>query len=630
MAEWIPKMGRVQVDAETLSRLSRSGLLMTDTRRSRPLWFDGRFLTAQDLQREQTYFLVRQADLAQAAGHGVVRGLWVMPGSKASHLHVEQGFGIALGGERIVLPRDVEVDLGNLPFLDQLNRTLGLSKEPAPPLRTLSGLFVLAARPVEFTANPVGAYPSRLGDDQRVEDGDIVEAVVLTLLPYTSTEVATPPSWRRATAAHELFVRGAGYTPPPSTLPLAMVELDRGFVQWVDPPMVRREMGPSPLDVLGLGTVPQWVRISHFLQTRRMFGEIVESRRLAGLPPAFAASDYFLSLPSAGQLPAACIDPKALTQTYFPPAVQVDLSLIPDDELPCLVEESLQLPPLDLGASEEILAATSVLVLLPLARSIYRQMAAELGTSETALRAAGTRRVKNVRALTSGMEPRTLFSEAAVQENRLSRWQRLLNQNPSLWYVRRRNLHQREDVVGAKIPVLADEFRDERQMRAYLKEKGLANKYTRLKVRASAEADLIMASMLTSRKFQESDTLLRAAVRELEKAKRLDASTAREIMKRYDAEALGEGIRMVEQKILEPETTGDGIPDTEAMKKNEMVRKKLAEAQVVPEIDEIMRRIKPEAREKFLEDLNALVKDPSVKPAALVEFVHGTSRSLAS
>ncbi len=628
MAEWITKRGRVPVDAETLRSLSQSGLLVTDTRRSRPLWFDGRFLTARDLQREQTYFLSRQADLAAAVGCGVVRGLWVTPGSKATQLRIEQGFGIASGGERIVLLRDVEVDLGNLPFLDQINRMLGRSKKPAAPFRTLSGLFVLAARSVEFTANPVGAYPSRLGDERLVEDGDIVEAVLLTLIPYTSSEAGSSTLLRRAMVAHELFVHGTGYTPAPSTLPLAMVELDRGFVRWVDPPMVRRDMGSIGSDVMGLGVTPRWVRVCHFLQTRTMFEEILEDRRLAGQTPSFAASEYFLSLPAAGQLPSACIDPKTLTQTFFPSGFQVNLSIIPEDELPCLVEESLALPPLDVSVSQESEGAASVLVLLPLPRNHYRKAAAELGSLETTLSAANTVQVRNTPKLMPAGDRATLLPKPEIQATTLSRWQGLLNQTPVLWYVRRKNLHQKQDVVGAKIPVLADEFRDEKLMRAYLKQKSLDTRYTRLKVRASAEADLIMASMLTSKKFQESDTLLIAAVRELEKVKRLDASTAREIMKRYDDEALGEGIRMVEEKVLEPETTPDGSPDKEAIRKNEAVRKKLGEAQVVPEIDQLMRCLKPEVRERFQEDLIKLVKEPSVSPDTVAEFVHEVMRSL--
>jgi hypothetical protein len=631
MADWVTRLGRVPVDGQTLKHLSDAGLLVADSRRSRPLWFDGRFLTARDLQREQTYFMTRQADLAGAVGGGVVRGLWVHPGSKATNLRVEKGFGIASGGERIVLVQDVDLDLGNLPSLDQINRMLGFSKTPASPWRTLSGLFVLAARAVEFTANPTGAYPTRLGEERRVEDGEIVEAVLLTLIPYDLSENPENPALRRAAAAHDLFVKGTGYAAPPSALPLAMVELDRGFVRWVDVPMVRQDMGSAESDILGLGMAPRPVRAAHFQQARQMFQDIADARRSAGLSPAFTASDYFLSLPSAGLLPAAAVDAKAMTQTFFPPAVQVDLSIIPEDELPCRVEESFLLPPIDLTASEETLAATAVLICLPLPRNAFRQAAAELESSETPLPSANTVQKTRTSYLALLHETtRPTKTPAAVSLTARSRWPALIAQQSVLWYVRRRNLNVRDDVVGAKVPVLADEFRDERAMRAYLKEKGLADKYTRLKVRASAEADLVMASLLTSRKFRESETLLKAAVRELEQVKRLDAGTAREISKRYDDENLGEGIRLVEETVLEPETRPDGTPDPEARRRNDGIRKKLADAHVVPEIDRLMQCLKPEEQEKFLKELARMVADTAVKPQALAEYVRKVMRSVES
>jgi hypothetical protein len=45
------------------------------------------------------------------------------------------------------------------------------------------------------------------------------------------------------------------------------------------------------------------------------------------------------------------IDSRDFTQRYFPPEMAVDFSIIPEDELPALVEESLSLPPIDLEAS---------------------------------------------------------------------------------------------------------------------------------------------------------------------------------------------------------------------------------------------------------------------------------------
>src|SRR5271154_1085459 len=82
-----------------------NGSLVIDSERTRPLWFDGRFLAARDLQREQDYFLQRQADLGQAAGFGVIHGLQVQtptandPTNDAQTLILRAGQGTTPSGE---------------------------------------------------------------------------------------------------------------------------------------------------------------------------------------------------------------------------------------------------------------------------------------------------------------------------------------------------------------------------------------------------------------------------------------------------------------------------------------------------------------------------------------------------
>src|SRR5271170_7219724 len=98
-----------------------NGSLVIDSQRSRPYWFDGRFLAARDLQREQDYFLQRQADLGQAAGFSVIHGLWVdtppanEPTSDADMVIVRSGQGITPAGELVLLPNDLTIHLSDLP-----------------------------------------------------------------------------------------------------------------------------------------------------------------------------------------------------------------------------------------------------------------------------------------------------------------------------------------------------------------------------------------------------------------------------------------------------------------------------------------------------------------------------------
>src|SRR5436190_9548794 len=68
---------RVELSVLKAQEQTQAGTVVLDPRRRRPLYFDGRFLAARDLVREQDYFLQRQADLARTAGFGIVRGLQV-------------------------------------------------------------------------------------------------------------------------------------------------------------------------------------------------------------------------------------------------------------------------------------------------------------------------------------------------------------------------------------------------------------------------------------------------------------------------------------------------------------------------------------------------------------------------
>ena len=167
---------REPIASSQVQTLRDAGVLIEDHRRGRPRYFDGRFLAARDLIRDQQYFLTREADLGQAAGSGVATGLFVQEGGQPQTLVVSSGHGVTPSGELVLLPRNIDVQLANLPVAEQLSARFGLSRLPQPPLRSRTGLFVLALRPVEFTANPIGAYPTSITGQRTVEDGDVIEA----------------------------------------------------------------------------------------------------------------------------------------------------------------------------------------------------------------------------------------------------------------------------------------------------------------------------------------------------------------------------------------------------------------------------------------------------------------------
>src|SRR5436189_3583779 len=101
---------RVELSVLKAQEQTQAGTVVLDSRRRRPLYFDGRFLAARDLVREQDYFLQRQADLGRTAGFGVVRGLQVSRlhdqngALTADGFHLAAGHGVTPSGELVLLP----------------------------------------------------------------------------------------------------------------------------------------------------------------------------------------------------------------------------------------------------------------------------------------------------------------------------------------------------------------------------------------------------------------------------------------------------------------------------------------------------------------------------------------------
>ena len=175
---------RDPIDATEAAALAAVGLIGIDARRARPRYFDGRFLTAADLTRDQQASLARQSELARAPGSGVVHGLNVTRGADARALVISAGHGIAPSGETVALESALTIDLADAAAIRSVTDALGLGALPTEPAGNLNGLFVLGLRAVEYTANPMTAYPTRVDGARTTQDGDIIEAAAVTLIPY--------------------------------------------------------------------------------------------------------------------------------------------------------------------------------------------------------------------------------------------------------------------------------------------------------------------------------------------------------------------------------------------------------------------------------------------------------------
>ncbi|GAB4191772.1 MAG: hypothetical protein OHK0022_05670 [Roseiflexaceae bacterium] len=467
-------------DIQAIEAMRASGVLVVDDRRRRPNYFDGRFLTARDLTREQTYFLTRQSDLGRATGPGVVRGLMVDLETQPTGeplLRIRAGHGLTASGELVLLAEDLRLRLSDIPEVERLNARFGLSRVPGPPARNRSGAFLLALRPVEFTANPIASYPTSITGSRTVEDSDIIEAVAVTLMPYGESGSGLSPLQRQAQLARDMFVQNRQAGGPIDALPLALIYLERNHIEWVDPFLVRREVGAERSDVLGLGFAPRAVREAHLIQYRQQL-QAVQAQRAAGSQgQRFAATEHFQALPPAGQLPKAAINPADFTQVFFPPEIAVDLAIIPEDELAALIEESFLLPPIDLAAGTEALESTSVVMLLPVARSTFRALKSTLDEGALpdaplvrALRPAVPSLVARSRPLEvlTGLRqarrellglpnPEALASPIDIG------WQQVLAdpQIQLLWYTRQRNMAYAAAVTGEPVPLLTDPLPDD-------------------------------------------------------------------------------------------------------------------------------------------------------------------------
>ena len=540
---------------DEVATLRDAGVLIEDPRRERPRYFDGRFLAARDLIRDQQYILTREADLGQAAGSGVASGLGVERGTAGDRVKVRAGHGVTPAGELVMLPRAIELRLADIPRAEQLSARFGLGKLPHPPLRNRSGLFVLALRPVEYTDNPIGAYQTSITGQRTVEDGDVVEATAVVLVPWQDDGAADALDARRSRAAATIFavdgVRGLSA----NVLPLAMLALSNNVVAWIDEAMVRRELGADRADLPGLGHAPRALRLAHLIQHQVQLADILSANGGRG----FAAHERFSVLPSAGPVPAGMIDSTDFTQRYFPPEMAVDFSIIPEDELPALVEESLSLPPIDLEAPAAALESTAILLLAPIPRNEWRAVSNRLTTRTRTLRPAAINLVATRKPLEILQQLRIPRLPPVVPPSDPSsaEWARLAAL-PQLWFVRRRNLAYRDDLAGEAIRVAGLDIPDGAAPR--LAALGLDLAANRVLERATPRAALEVQSLLSSPRFAESPTLTAAALGELGQAETLDQAAVLRVAADLSAPGVGDGLTRLER--ARPDT----VPSKVALK----------------------------------------------------------------
>ena len=501
MIDYTTGSARELIAPEDVEALRATGALVDDVRRERPRYFDGRFLAARDLIRDQQYFLTREADLGQASGGGVVVGLEVTPGAAADELVLSPGHGLTPAGELTLLPNALSVRLADIPLAEQLSARFSLSRLPQPPLRNRTGLFVLALRPVEFTANPIGAYPTSITGPRTVEDGDVIEATAVVLVPWTDDDATDALDARRGRAARAIFVENRPSGVSANVLPLAMVALQNNVVAWLDVPMVRRELGADRADRPGLGTSARALALAHLLQYRQHLDDELRSNDGRGFP----AAPRFGALPPAGPMPPAMIATSDFTQSYFPAEIDTELARFPRRRVAGAGRRSARAAGIDLTVAPALLESIAELVLAPVPRTQWRAVITRLQQTEPTLRCGSWCRpppIVSPRASRSRSQQRLrlpvpLPLPTDTSDPREREWARLAAL-PNLWFVRRRNLAYRDDLSGVAVRFAGRDVAVEDAVRRRLDATGLRPQFDAVVEKATPEVAAEVSALLDS------------------------------------------------------------------------------------------------------------------------------------
>ena len=191
---------------------------------------------------------------------------------------------------------------------------------------------------------------------------------------------------------------------------------------------------------------------------------------------------------------------------------------------PVLVEESFLLPPIDLTAAADELESTSILVLVPVPRTQLPTLKATLSTLLSPLRPAAPgmvfqrRPIDALRGLLSVRLPPPTLDIGSLQDRA---WRAALALNPLLWYVRRRNLQVRQDIVGTSVSVSTNELATDQAVTTDLTNASYSLGCAQARTSSAALADL--TARLSSPAVASNPIFAASVISALEKAPQVAA-----------------------------------------------------------------------------------------------------------
>jgi hypothetical protein len=366
-----------------------------DPRLTRTHYFDGRLLTAEDLERDQIYLDQRLREAGKALGSGIISGLELELQQSPYRLAVSPGKAMTSAGRVLHLTSRITVNPGDKGLIASLN--------DGQYRRFNRGLYIVVLRYREVATDIAEIFPTDLHDRRGADYALITESLQLGLVPLPLPLPAQDPLHIRSRLmAGMLDNELAASVIPEDAVSLGVLAIAGDTPQWIDGELMRhplrREVGHKALQE------------DLKRQYQALLTDITAHRRAGGLGLRFAATDYFSLIPPAGKAPQDAFDPEHGFQGYFPESFQVSVAPIRQSDLELVQGESMGLPNIDLSRDRDI----SIMVLAPLSEKEYghyaRQLVADVAGNAPAFASPDPLRLR----LYPGRQVHTLDTDASV------------------------------------------------------------------------------------------------------------------------------------------------------------------------------------------------------------------------
>jgi hypothetical protein len=243
--------------------------------------------------------------------------------------------------------------------------------------------------------------------------------------------------------------------------------------------------------------------------------------------------------------------------------VNAELSIIPQDELAALVEESMTLPPIDLTEPAAAMNSVFVSLLIPVPRTQVRALAARLSGSvvrvpRPTLTTLAAKRlpIDTLRLITTPFISRPTFDPNALIDNAWRAALEAARRSSGLWYARRRNLAYNESIAGRTVAVTQPDGDIEGLLNDRMRDLGLLTRWREVNTRADvfSRADLtrLMAAPALSSPAMASATL---SLLEARPGERLASADVAEVAAVVAQPGVGEGLAKLAE--VKPELLND-------------------------------------------------------------------------